>query len=158
MTSSSFSPGVGRRCRTQLCQREDLRPGRRTPPGPEGAARPQRQGDGALLRWGPLRPQRSWETWRKDRHLEGGVEREMDKCESWTPGWESWSVFDFCTSKFWRNYLGGHMKQQVYIKHHRLSSFSCLLWSCDLQFETRGALTCCFISNIYIYIIQSASL
>lgn len=61
--------------RPQLYQREDLHPGHKSPPGPEGASRPQRQSDGALLRGGSVRPQWSWQTRRKDCHLEGGVER-----------------------------------------------------------------------------------
>lgn len=70
----SLSPGVGR-CRGPQCnQREGLHPGHGALPGPEGAPRPHRQGDGSLLGGGPLRPQRSWEKWRQDRHLEGGVE------------------------------------------------------------------------------------
>lgn len=67
------SAGVDRRCWPRLLQREDLHPGRRALPGPEGAARPQRQGDGALLGRGPLRPQRGGEKRRQDRNLEGGV-------------------------------------------------------------------------------------
>lgn len=70
----SFSAGVGRWCWPQFYQREDLHPGRRTLPGPEGAARPQRQGVGALLCWGSVRPQRSGKTRWKNRHLESGVE------------------------------------------------------------------------------------
>lgn len=80
--TSLSSPGVGWRCWPQFYQREDLHCGHGTLPGTEGAPRPQRHGDGALLCRGPLRPQRSWQTRRKDRHLEGGVEQKTDECLS----------------------------------------------------------------------------
>lgn len=66
--------GVGRWRRLQFHQRQDLHPGRGALPDPEGAVRPRRQGDGSVLRRGPLRPERSRETGRKSRHLEGGIE------------------------------------------------------------------------------------
>lgn len=75
---------MGWRCWPQFYQREGLHPGRRTPPGPEGAPRPQRQGDGALLRGGPLHPQRRWKARREDRHLEGGVVGAVDHVWKWT--------------------------------------------------------------------------
>lgn len=65
---------MGRRRRLQFNQREDLHPGRRTLPDPQGAVRPRRQGDGSVLRRGPLRPERSGETRWESRHMEGGIE------------------------------------------------------------------------------------
>lgn len=74
--------GMGRWRWLQFNQREDLHPGRRTLPDPEGAVRPQRQGDGSVLRRGSLRPERSRETRRESRHLEGGIEG-TGLCSAW---------------------------------------------------------------------------
>lgn len=137
-------PGVGRLCGPQLSQREDVHCGHRDPPSTEGASRTQRQGESPLLRWGSLRPQRSWKEWWKDRYLEGGVEGfkwkwillklpsgllkdRLTVCGGKT---EKLCVFGrnslnlLCFSQIWRNHIS-HISQQVYIKS---SSFSLLGW------------------------------
>lgn len=64
---------MDRRRGPRFHQGEDLHPGHRALPGPEGAARPQRQGDGALLRRGSVCPQWGGKKRRENRHLEGGI-------------------------------------------------------------------------------------
>lgn len=90
--------GLGWRCWLQFNQREDLHPGHRTLPDPEGAVRPQRQSDGSVLCWGSLRPERSRETWWKSGHLEGRIK--------WTH-----LLFHSPEQQVYTNYLDGNMKE-----------------------------------------------